>query len=303
MWPTLYEFHLSMGEFPVRSWGLMIILAFLGAGLLTQARATRAGMDGYRLAGLYVVAFLAGLAGARLLHFLMAEPEKFFSDPLVYLRFWEGGFAFYGGAILATLCGVVYARWRQLDVWRIADLTAPTLMLGLGIGRIGCFLAGCCHGASCPLPDAAFNLLPDGFSGGALYVFSEAPFLLEEFHNGVGLNDSPMYPTHLWESAGAISLFAILSFLWKKRRFDGQVFGWLLILYSLMRSLIETFRGDLVRGVDWLGLFSTSQLLSIPVFVIGILVLVLRRNSGLSETSQPDQDQDLLEEMERLDPR
>jgi phosphatidylglycerol:prolipoprotein diacylglycerol transferase len=275
----------------------MITLAFLLAGWVAQTRAEKAGVDGYRLTGLYVVLFLSGLAGARLLHFLMAEPEHFFADPLVYFRFWEGGFAFYGGAILGTLCGILYARLRGVDIWRLADLCAPPLMLGLGIGRIGCFLAGCCHGAARALPESFLSLLPGSFSGGALYVMGQPPFLLEEFRHGVGLNNTPMLPTHLWESVGALLLFAVLSWRWSRRRYDGQVFAWLMLLYPVLRSAIELFRGDTIRGVGWFGFLSTSQLLSIPIFALGLLLVVLRRRRGLRPVERVDDDQELLREI------
>jgi phosphatidylglycerol---prolipoprotein diacylglyceryl transferase len=297
MWPTIVEFHAASGTFPVHTWGLMILVAFLFASAMTQRRAASAGVEAENLIGFYVVAFVAGLVGARLLHFLMAEPEKFFADPFVFLRFWEGGFAFYGGAILATLVGVLYARWRRMPVRPLADLVAPTLMLGLSLGRIGCFFAGCCHGAACPVPDGAVNMLPGGFSGGALYLMSSPPFLLEEFHQGVGMNDTPMYPTHLWESLGAFLLFLLLSWRWRHRRYDGEVLVWLLATYPILRSTIELFRGDTIRGVNYLGLFSTSQLLSIPIFVLALVLALLWRHGGVTQPLQEDDDSELLDEL------
>ena len=299
MWPTIVTFGEGNVVFPVHTWGLMVTLAFLAAAGVVHRRAPSAGLDAEKLVGLYLVAFVGGLAGARLLHFTMAETDRFFSDPWIYLRFWEGGFAFYGGVIFATLCGVLYARWRGLDVWRLADVVAPAIMLGLAIGRVGCFFAGCCHGRACPLPAGALNILPQDFSGGALYLFGSAPFVLVENHHGVGLNDTPMYPTTMWSSAVALLLFLLLSWRWRHRRFDGQVFAWLLLIYPLTRSTVELFRGDVVRGVEWFGLFSTSQLLSIPIFALGVAAILLRRSRGVLRVEAPaaDDDEELLAEL------
>ncbi len=295
MWPTLF----TIGDgLPVHTWGLMITLAFLAAAIVVQIRADRGGVDGDRLVALYLVAFLVGLAGARLLHFTMAEPGRFFRDPLVFFRFWEGGFAFWGGVILGGAAALAWARWRGLPVWAVADLLAPAVMLGLSIGRIGCFFAGCCHGRACPVPEGAVNLLPAGFPGGALWVSSRPPFVVELFHHGVGLRDTPMLPTHLWECVAAFVLFLVLSWAWRCRRHDGRVFGWMLVLYAVVRAGLELFRGDTVRGVGWFGALSTSQLVGIPMLALGILVIVLRRRAPLTPPRTATPDDDLLSDEE-----
>ncbi len=297
MWPTLFTIGDAPRDIPVHTWGLMITLAFLAAAAVAQVRASRAGVDGDKLGGLYLVAFVTGLAGARLLHFTMAEPQRFFADPLMFFRFWEGGFAFYGGVLLATLCGTLYALWRGINILKLADLAAPAIMIGLALGRIGCFFAGCCHGKACPLPAGAHDILPRGFSGGALYVSANSPFLLLEYHHSVGTNDVVMYPTQIWASLLALGMFFLLSWRWRHRRYDGQVFAWLMIIYPLIRSSIELFRGDTIRGVGYLGYLSTSQLVSIPVFVAGMLLVLLRRGKGVAVVEAPDRDAQLMDEI------
>lgn len=297
MWPTLFTIAVRDIHVPVHSWGVALTLAFLVSAAVTQARAPSSGVDGDKLGGVYLASFVGGLLGARVLHFTMAEPGSLLRDPGILFRFWEGGFAFYGGVILATLACIAYARLRQIPFLKLADLTSPGIMLGLSIGRIGCFFAGCCHGRHHALPEGAVNLLPDSFSGGALYLVSQAPFLLEETHGGVGVRDLPLYPTQLWEHVGAMALFGILSWRWWHRRYDGQVFAWMLILYAILRSSIEMFRGDVVRGVDHLGFLSTSQAVSIPMLVVGVALVVLQRGRGVAVVEQKDRDKELLDEM------
>ncbi|MFZ5479672.1 MAG: prolipoprotein diacylglyceryl transferase [Myxococcota bacterium] len=282
MWPTLYTQKTSFGEVPYNSWGLMITLGFLFAAIVAHRRAAKVGIDPDKMVGLYVVAIVAGLAGARLLHFLMATPKQFFADPLAFFNLGKGGFAFYGGFILAGVLGVLYGRWRGMNVWKLCDVVGPTVMLGLAFGRVGCFLAGCCHGEAFTLPPDAHGILPDTFRGGQLFVFSEFPFLGEMTRHGVGENDVPVYPTQLYEHWASLAIFGVTSWMFHKwRKFDGQVFAAVLILYSIWRPFNESLRGDDIRGTDWFGL-TTSQVVAIPVLVLGVVIVALRFDKGVA---------------------
>lgn len=282
MYPTLYVQKTASGEVPYNTWGLMISLAFLVGAFIAHGRAAKVGIDPDRMVGFYVVAILFGLGGARLLHFLMATPDEFFANPLVFFKIWQGGFAFYGGFILAGIACIVYAVRRGIDPWKVADVTAPLVMLGLAMGRIGCFSAGCCHGREWSLPGDAIGLFPDSFTGGQLFVFGHAPFLLELTRHGVGHNGVPVLPTQLYEVAAAFTIFLATSWIWRHRRFDGQVVGAVIVLYALWRPFNESLRGDEIRGVGYLGFLTTSQLLSIPMGVFGLAILLFRRSSGVA---------------------
>jgi phosphatidylglycerol:prolipoprotein diacylglycerol transferase len=293
MYPTLYTQHTAMGDVPYNTWGLMITLAFLTASLTAQVRAARVGIDPDKLVGIYVAAIVTGLLGARLLHFLMATPEEFFANPLVYFKIWQGGFAFYGGLILASIVAMWMAHKRGLNVLKVADLIAPVVMLGLAFGRIGCFFAGCCHGMAMPLPADAQGLFSESFSGGQLYWMPHPPYLLELTHHGVGHNDIPVLPTQLYESVAAFTIFVLTSILWRFRRFDGQVMGAMLVLYSIWRPFNESLRGDEIRGVGYFGFLTTSQLISIPVFVVGVLFLLNGFRVGFAPEKPFDPDEEL----------
>jgi phosphatidylglycerol:prolipoprotein diacylglycerol transferase len=130
------------------------------------------------------------------------------------------------------------------------DLVMPQIALAQGIGRIGCFLAGCCYGKE---TDSRLSL-----------VFHESEYA----PNGVRL-----IPTQLYSAAFDIGLFAALLLIDRKKKADGQVAGAYLVLYSVGRFLIEFFRGDLERGT--IGVLSTSQFIAIFLFLAGILVFLL----------------------------
>lgn len=285
MYPTLYVQKTPFGEVPYNSWGLMITLAFFAATIIAHPRAMKVGIPPGRMVSVYLVSIFFGLAGARLLHFTMATPEVFFNDPMVYFRVWQGGFAFYGGLILAGITAVSYAIWHKIDPWKLSDVMAPVIMLGLSLGRIGCFLAGCCHGQETTLPADAIPLLADTFTGGQIWVFPHTPFVLALMRNGVGVTDVIFYPTQLWESLAAFSIFALSSYIWHHRRFDGQVIGTMLVLYSIWRPINESMRGDEVRGVGYFGFLTTSQVIAIPMGLLGVAVLVAGAMRGLKPES------------------
>ena len=284
MWPTLYTQQTPFGELPYNTWGLMIMFAFLASALVAGRRVARVGIDPDIMSGMVALSAASGLAGARLLHFLMSEDRHaFFKDPLIYFNLSRGGFAFYGGFILAGLLGVLYARSRGADPWKFADAVGPTVMVGLAVGRLGCFFAGCCHGASFTLPHDAHALLPADFSGGQLYALSEFPWLGMVMTKGVGVQDVPVYPTQLWEAAAAMVIFGIASVTFRHRKFDGQTMATVLVLYSLWRPVNESMRGDSVRGtLDFLGMaLTTSQIVSIFVGLTGLAVAAVGMKRGL----------------------
>ncbi len=293
MFPTLYEF----GALGFHSWGLMVMLGFIAAFALVNHRVPRVGIDPDIMVGLYLSAVLGGLLGSRLLHFTMAEPDLFFSNPAIFFDVGKGGFAFYGGVIGGTACGVGYAFWHKLPRWKIADIAAPSIMLGLAIGRLGCFLAGCCHGRTCPAPEAATLVtLP----GGRVITTEGAPFIALVFKDGVGvgsIHDIPIYPTQLWESFAAFALVLFLGKMWRDwRRFDGQVLATMLVLYAGLRSTIEEFRGDSIRGTDWFGMLTTSQVVSVFMVVVAIVIVAWKARGGIAPETpfQPAEDDEAL---------
>lgn len=229
----------------------------------------------------YVLCIVLGLVGARLLHFLMATPEVLLARPWSFFDPTSGGFAFYGGFILAGIGGFQYARKHGIDPWKVSDLVAPAVMLGLAIGRLGCFSAGCCHGMPLDLPAGAIPLLPATFTGGQLWVFGEFPFLAEMTRQGVGHNDVVVYATQLFEFLASLVIFGVSSWMWRHRRFDGMVVGAVLVLYGVWRPLNESLRGDEIRGVGYFGFLTTSQVVSIPLLLLGLGILVARARKGV----------------------
>lgn len=292
MFPYIYQ------DLP--TYAVMMWLAFLVATTLAFFRMRRVGIHPDLLPGIVVIAIVLGLFGARLLHFLGADPAALL-NPLILLNFKTGGMAVYGGVLAAGVGCFAYAKKRGVNPWKLCDTLIPCFFLALAIGRLGCVAAGCCHGAAIPGvadsevggllagegPEIIKSLTGTAFSGGAFVQVEGAPWLAAVYNPGVGVGrifEVPCYPTQVWEVMAALTLFALLSWTWSKsRKFDGQILALGMIFYPFVRSNIERFRGDDLRGVDHFTLFSTSQVVSIAVAITAIVIWKIRAPLGLEE--------------------
>ncbi len=183
-------------------------------------------------------------------------------DCLAVFKVWRGGLAYYGGFIFAAGFGLWYARKHKLGGWRMADLVAPWVAMGLAWTRMGCFLNGCCYGKVTGVPwGAKFPI------GSVVGQAQRDAHLIAS-----GAAPLPVHPTQLYLAALNLLLFFFLYHVVRQRkRFDGVVFAWLLIGKGILRSLVEIWRDD-ERGVLW-GWLSTSQILSVPLVAFGIVLL------------------------------
>ena len=146
MHPTL----IRIDGFRLTTYGLMVAVAFATAGLLIVRRGRKEEVSVDFLQDLMVWGMIAGLVGSRFLHVVL-NLDYYFQHPIEII-FSREGYVFYGG-FLAGFATVVYMIRRQgEDIWKIGDLIAPYLAMAQGIGRIGCFLFGCCYGAATSLP-------------------------------------------------------------------------------------------------------------------------------------------------------
>jgi phosphatidylglycerol---prolipoprotein diacylglyceryl transferase len=252
----------------VPSYSVLMILGYVAAlAVLFKLTPKKApddpgGLNRPQVWDLYIVMLVSSVIGSKLGHVLFEAPghkdadghqinslwELLQSDPWHWMRLGESGYVWYGGMITCLIVAIFYFRKRpQLKRWLYADAFAPAIMMGAMLGRLGCFLAGCCHGKPTTAPWGV--------------IFRSA-------------GPMPVHPTQLYDASVALILGSLLLWFFGKRRFDGQNIALLLMTYPVLRSVTEIFRGDAERGV--FGPLSTSQLLSIPLFAVG-LFLWLRR--------------------------
>ena len=259
MLPTVYLFG--------RQIGLFVILALCGALVAGAWACYIARKRGYDDNPTIIVllfgalgAFLGGglLYGALnfqlLLEFISSVEEYNFNDLLITLRLVFGGTVFYGGLIGGLLGGFISAYVMKLPLGEYADMLTPTIPLFHAFGRIGCFLAGCCFGIESNI----------GF------VFHHS---LVSAANGVR-----RLPVQLIESALNLLLFLLLFYMLEKNKFKGRLLLFYILSYSLLRFLLEFWRGDIVRGFV-LGI-STSQLISLILIIASALFLAISRYKG-----------------------
>jgi phosphatidylglycerol:prolipoprotein diacylglycerol transferase len=166
----------------------------------------------------------------------------------------QAGGVFYGGFIAAVFASIWYVRRHGLELWRVADTAAPAVAIGHGIGRLGCFAAGCCYGIATDLPWGV--TFTDTYSGTLV---------------GVPLN-IPLHPTQLYEAATNLILGAALIWFFPRRKFNGQVFWTYVLAYAVLRFFHEFLRAD-PRGFLFGDALSTSQFIAIVGATIALGML------------------------------
>lgn len=223
----------------------------------------------WQSAVLLVLTLVLALLGTRALYLYMHAGEYNWE----VFKKWQSGFVLYGGLIAGISAGILYIKMRGHSIAQIADLVAPSVMLGLAFGRIGCFMNGCCHGKE-----------RTGFPGISFPPDSPAAHLQNK---SWGQKSDPVHPTQLYETIAALGFFFLLSWLYKrKRKAQGEVFLIMVMLYSAWRFLIEFIRGD--KRPAWLGELSYSQVVSIALFVgAGIWLFLLRSRPPAEEPAPP----------------
>ncbi len=260
MLPVLFR----IGPIPIYGYGFMIAMGFLTGLFVTRKLATRSGLDAEKIIDLSFWGLILGFVGARAL-FIITRFSDYSSDPLSIFRLWEGGFVFFGGPMVAMPFGIWYMKKHRLPIWKSLDTMMPGLVLGHSFGRIGCLAAGCCYGK------------PTGTSWGIKFHSD----LVEKSMQGINL-----HPTQLYEASALFTLFLGLLWVYRHRKFDGQVALTYFMAYPIIRSIIETFRGDLIRGFVIDGVLSTSQFISILAFGIAAFALIYRLKQ-IADSSAP----------------
>ena len=261
MYPEI--FHLSF----LHTYGVLVAIAFLAGLWMASRLARRADLNVDAVSNLGIYCALAAIAGAKLMMFLVdmgyyvQHPSEIFS---IYTL--QAGGVFYGGLVAALGVAWWYMRKTHLPLLKTADVFAPAIALGHGIGRLGCFSAGCCWGIECHLPWAVT------FKDPAAYEFTGVPLHV------------PLHPTQLYEAFAEFLIFGILYWRFKRPHSAGAIIALYLVLYSATRFIVEFFRyhdqGNLFGGP-----LDTSQWISLALFLLGGAYFVTaRRRSAPSHT-------------------
>lgn len=255
----MHPIALELGALKIHWYGVLLAIGFL-SGLWTAARrAPLTGITPDKISDAGIWLIIGAVLGARILFVATYWRDSFAGEPI-----WEifmiqkGGLVFYGGLIGAAVACILFCRRYKLALWKVADVLAPSIALGYVFGRLGCFMNGCCFGRACNLPWAI--------------KFPENP-------NGGPPPGVPLHPTQIYDSLLNLGLYLLLAWLYRRKKFDGQVFAAYLLCYAVTRSIAEAFRGDYTESHRY-GVLTPAHLVSIGILVTGAaLFLILRQLS------------------------
>lgn len=251
-YPNIDPVALSLGPVKVHWYGIMYLIAFLGGWWLARVRA-RDEWRGFvaRDADDLLFYIACGvIAGGRLGYMIFYDFERILGDPMAILRVWQGGMSFHGGLIGVVIAMALFARKTRRTFFQVTDFMAPFAAPGLGLGRLGNFINGNLWGQPSDVPWAM--VFPSPAAGGV-----------------------PRHPTQLYELAlEGVALFVIVWLFSRRQRPVMAVSGVFLIGYSVFRFGVEFLRvPDAHIGYlafDW---FTMGQLLTLPMFLFGILLM------------------------------
>ncbi len=229
-----------LGPLTIYSFGLLLALAVVLCSFLLSRDAKRVGISQEVIFDFVFWVILGGIVGARLF-FVVLNFSDFAADPKEIIMIANGGLAWQGGLILGGLAGLVFVRRKKLSLTFMVDLSAPYLALGQAIGRIGCFLNGCCYGK-----EASWGIY-------------------------FPVHQSRLQPTQLYDTGMLLGIFFLLKALQRKSLRQGQIFAAYLMLASVERFINEFFRGDHINTAVGLSIF---QLVSLGVFFFGGVLFV-----------------------------
>jgi phosphatidylglycerol:prolipoprotein diacylglycerol transferase len=258
MHPELFH----VGFVHLRSYGLMMALAFVVGTFLALREARRLSLDEDKVVNVILITLVASVLGARVLYVLEHLPE-FRREWTSVLALWQGGLTLYGGIAAGTFAGLAAARRMRLPIWITADALTPALALGTMFGRIGCFLNGCCYGR------------PTGLPWGV--VFPHDSFAYLEFGN------QPVHPSQVYNALAGLGLFAIFQILRGRFRVPGVMFWTFIAAFAAIRiplDLTRAYETDAVLVRIGVTDITESQLMSAGMLLFaGLMILRLRRTA------------------------
>lgn len=270
MYPVLFtlpDWIPFLGGQDITTFGLMIFLAFVTAGLIARSEMNRLGLDEEKAWDLLFMAVVGGIIGAKL-YYVFLNFDRLQAEGLSYV-FNRGGMVWYGGFILAAILVAWEAKRSKLHVPTIADVAAPSLALAYAVGRVGCFLVGDDYGR--PTDSWVGIAFPNGAPPTTVeniraFGIEPDPALIEKYGNVL-----PVHPTQLYEVAMSTLIFFVL---WRMRK-TPRAAGWLFMAWLAMAG-VERFIVEIFRAKDdrFFGALTLAQIISMGLLAVGIVGMV-----------------------------
>ena len=253
---------LHVGDFPVHSWGLLLMAGFLLAVWRTANNGWRYNISRDDIWEISILGLLGGVIGGRLA-FVGLNAGYFWAHPAQILALWEGGMTFYGGMGGGLLAGVLACRAKKVVVGNMGDLAALAFPIGYALGRVGCLLNGCCYGGACDLPWAV------------------------RYHEPNGTLSIPSHPVPIYSAIISVGIYCLLLPIEKNRTFKGQVLWAYITMYAVYRFFIEFFREGVTADVTSIAHLTQGQVASILLALFSAAIyLTLQQNAARRQTGQ-----------------
>ncbi|MBL4884918.1 MAG: prolipoprotein diacylglyceryl transferase [Planctomycetaceae bacterium] len=272
-------FVVPLRIFPVFGYGTMLLVALVVGASWAGRRADQVGIKREVVWDASMSILIAGIVGARTFYLVQKREDVFagahtLKDSLIRIvNLSDGGLVLYGGVILGTIVYFSFCALRKIRPLQLADVITPSIFLGIGFGRIGCLLNGCCFGDRCELPWAI--TFPQGSV--PFRVLVDLGFL-----DPSAVASFPLHPTQIYSTIGCFVLAYLTATVFKYRRHVGEVFAVGAIFYPINRFLIEFVRADEFTQMNT-GL-TISQLVSIGVLIAGVAYLAYLETTGLPKS-------------------
>jgi phosphatidylglycerol:prolipoprotein diacylglycerol transferase len=261
VFPRLFQF----GHFSIPTYGVLVALGVLVGLWISVRNSAKQGIKPENAWDFGIAVVLAGIIGSKLLYIILdwrtghAYGQNL--RDIFSLDTLQAGGVFSGGLIAAFAVAAWFVRKHKMPALATCDAFSPGLAIGHSIGRLGCFAAGCCYGK------------PTEHFWGVTFTNPLAHEI-----TGTPLGQA-LEPTQLLESAVELGIFLLLSWMFNRKKFDGQIFGAYLFLYGIARFFLEFLRDDPGRGSVFGGVLSGTQLIAIGLVLTGGIIWYLRPTS------------------------
>lgn len=252
MHPILFDF----GSIKVYSYGFCIMLGALFGYFYALKHAKTIGLTSDHVSEMTLLIIIASYIGGKVFLWF-SDWSYYMQNPAKMIELNGNGFVFYGSFIFCIIGLFAFFNFRKVTAAPIFDVLAVCTAIVHGFGKIGCFMAGCCHGKVC---SAAMGIV---------------------YHNPLSQAhplDTPLYPVPLIDATIIFSAALFLIWYGKRKQFAGELMLWYIFIYSTARFFTEFLRGDDDRG--FIGPLSQSQWVSIGLLILaGIIYWVMKKNT------------------------
>jgi phosphatidylglycerol:prolipoprotein diacylglycerol transferase len=245
---------LELGPFQIRYYGLFYALGFVIAYFLIYYLAKRKELNLTKddVADFLLYEIIGVVAGERLIYVFVYNPCYYLQNPLEVIAVWHGGLSFHGGLLGAITACYLFCKKKKIEFYDIADLAVVPVALGLALGRIGNFINAELYGRITNLQWCI--------------DYSKNQFV-------ENLPEGCRHPSQIYASVKNLAIFAILWFIKDKKMPKGFMFWSFVTFYGLFRTIAESFRQPDEQIGFILNYFTMGQLLSFPLFLLGVYML------------------------------